>query len=147
MEETNTSEITAPVRPQFLKVLCILTFIMSGIGSLLCIIMPLVGPKFLAMMQQAPDYDPNDPKYHDGFVTMSAGWSYYLIMFVISLVALFGAIQMWKLKKTGYALYVTANILMFIIPIIMIGVNVSYFSAAITILFIVLYGLNLKHMK
>jgi hypothetical protein len=52
---------------------------------------------------------------------------------------------MWKLQKVGYFLYVGASVVSMIMGIIYSGFGVM--AVIFPILFIVLYGLNLKHLK
>jgi hypothetical protein len=60
--------------------------------------------------------------------------------------------MMWNLKRTGYWIYIVASVVGLILPFVFLGFSTLSllslgFGAFITILFIVLYGLNLKHMS
>lgn len=92
MSETLDANVGAVKRPGFLTVLCILTFIGSGLG-LLGGILGLVGSSVLSMF--APQ-----------------GTIIVQIMTVLaSALCLFGAIKMWGLAKQGYMLYVLGAVL------------------------------------
>jgi hypothetical protein len=69
-----------------------------------------------------------------------------------SALSLLGVWMMWNLKRTGYWIYIVAGVAGLFLPFIFIGFSTLGllslgFGAFITILFIVLYGLNLKHMS
>ena len=51
---------------------------------------------------------------------------------------------MWKMQKIGFFLYTGANVVSIIMTIVYSGFGVGIIISA---LFIVLYGLNLKHLK
>ena len=78
---------------------------------------------------------------------MSMLSSYIVVIFIISLIfaglSLFGVIKMGKLQKSGFWIYAGVNGLLAVLGLI----GGSVFTALIGIAFIVMYGLNLKHMK
>ena len=76
----------------------------------------------------------------------TGGTVYFLVALIFALASLFGAILMWKLKKIGFFLYSGANVIAIFLPIIFISGSIAWFGAFITVLFIVLYGLNVKHL-
>ncbi|MDP5010274.1 MAG: hypothetical protein NWQ47_03460 [Crocinitomicaceae bacterium] len=86
-------------RPTFLTVLCILTFIGSGLG-VLGGILGLLGSSVLASFAPA-----------GGTVLVSA------LSLLASILCLFGAIQMWGLKKMGFMLYLGGSVLSLIVGI------------------------------
>lgn len=106
--DANTNETQG--RPTFLTVLCILTFVGSGLG-VLGGILGLVGSSALAT-----------------FAPAAAGGSiiWSLLSLVASALCLFGAIQMWGLKKMGFTLYLAGSAISVIVAII----NAATFSSA-----------------
>lgn len=86
-------------RPTFLTVLCILTFIGSGLG-VLGGILGLLGSSVLASFAPA-----------GGTVLVS------VLSLLASILCLFGAIQMWGLKKMGFMLYLGGSVLSLIVGI------------------------------
>lgn len=118
----------------FLTVLCILTFIGSGLGLLSSLLM-VVGVG--ALMSYLGSLG--------GVAT--GGTAYFGVTAVLAAVSLYGAIMMWKLKKTGFYLYTVANIVAAILPIIWLGSAFAAMGFIWPVLFIVLYALNLKHMS
>ena len=143
MSETNENESVK--RPGFLTTLCILTFIGSGLG-VLGGILGLVGSSALAMLVPAGS----------SVLSSVAG-------LVASGLCLFGAIQMWGLKKQGYVLYLVGSLIAIAMPFISMftmpdagifgeAVKSAMLTGALTglainVLFIVLYTINKKHLK
>lgn len=83
-------------------------------------------------------------------------WGYviYSIQIIAALICLVGVLQMWKLKKIGYYIYIVGEILPAIATFVLIGgfgplggMVAMLASLIFPILFIILYGLNLKHMS
>ena len=73
------------------------------------------------------------------------------ISMLTSALSLLGVWMMWNLRRNGYWLYILAGVIGLVLPFIFLGFSTLAlislgFGAFITILFIVLYGLNLKHM-
>lgn len=87
MSETlDLNQENAGKRPTFLTVLCILTFIGSGWGAISSVAM------------QTPE--------------LTAYASYYpWVMLVLNLGTLFGALQMWKMKKTGLYIWTACEVI------------------------------------
>lgn len=103
MSETLDGTTGAAKRPAFLTVLCILTFIGSGWGII----------QSLAM--QSPE------------LAAYAGY-YYWVILLLNLGTLFGAIQMWQMKKTGLYIWTAAEV----ISVILMWVVVKGFLAELT---------------
>jgi len=149
MEEKNENMAEAPTvdapeqkpqeegRPTFLTVLCILTFIGSGLTALLLLIGLVAAGAASGVLSSIP-----------GMGDMAGfGSGYFVVVLVLALSSLYGAIMMWKLKKMGFYLYSGANVIALFIPMIMASGKFSFFGLFITALFIILYGLNLKYLK
>ena len=149
MEEKNENMAEAPTvdateqkpqeegRPTFLTVLCILTFIGSGLTALFLLIGLLFSGAASGVLSSIPGMGDIG-----GF-----GIGYFLITLLFALASLYGALMMWQLKKMGFYLYSGANVLVLFVPMVMAAGKFSVFGLVITALFIVLYGLNLKHLK
>jgi len=124
MEEQNVQTTTQ--RPTFLTVLCILTFIGSGLGLLFGII----GLVAAGAIESVAAYLP---------VGVDSGIFKSIITLILLAGSLYGAIQMWKLKKLGFYIYAAANVILLIL-------NFGIFGLIITAAFIIMYYLNLKVM-
>jgi hypothetical protein len=154
MEQTNTTGAVAQ-RPGFLTALCILTWVGCGF-SLIGSIMMYIGAKALTafaggVSQLAGESGADAMKevsnvMTNAYIQLGGG-------VLGMLLCLIGSIQMWKLSKKGYYMYVAGQVLpiigMFAFPIagVQIGAMGYVMGLVGPVLFLVLYGLNLKHMK
>lgn len=134
-----------PKRPMFLSVLCVLTFIASGLSALSNLLVPMFADKFTEFMKSAPNYD--EAQMEEAIRVLNSGWGYYSIMVVLAIASLVGAILMWKLKKIGFHIYTLANMAALFVPMLMFSVALSWTGIFFTAIFIVLYAVNLKHLK
>ena len=160
MEETNSGAAMPAKMPQFLKVLCILSFIGTGLSLVMGIVnyfslsaMASMGNPFDAMGSAA------GAQMGDAMNSMASalGMDYgkmatsALIVALINIPIVLGVIMMWKRKKTGYFLYAVFEIAQAIVPIIVIGGLAggitAIFYIIVAIAFIIMYGVNLKHMS
>ncbi|MCK4360899.1 MAG: hypothetical protein KAV70_04065 [Bacteroidales bacterium] len=129
-------------RPEFLSVLCILTFIGSGLAAFSNLIISLNYDSFIEIAQSEELTFPGI----DLFLSLKV--DFFIISFIFYSVSLFGAIQMWKLKKIGFHIYTVAQIILLIIPSIFApSLEFPFLGLLITVLFIVLYAKNLKYMS
>ncbi|MBT8327921.1 MAG: hypothetical protein KJP21_09370 [Bacteroidia bacterium] len=169
MEETIS---TGPTRPQFLTILCILTFIGSGWG-----IVDAITDYFGAEMagdavemveeemdeamdeiEENEDMSDSQKEFLENIfgditeaITPENIRKSSLVNIISCLLTLFGAILMWQLKRVGYFAYI-AGILVMVIGMAVVfegvvGLAVAGMTGFIGVVFIVLYGVNLKHMK
>ncbi|HOU98092.1 MAG TPA: hypothetical protein PLP65_04530 [Bacteroidales bacterium] len=74
-----------------------------------------------------------------------------IINIVAALVCLLGIIWMWKLQKKGFFVYVIGEIAAPVATLVLVGFGLGGFMATLgfifPIIFIILWGLNLKHMS
>jgi len=157
-----------PVRPTFITVLCILTFIGSGWGVISETTRYFTADsqaaafskvkekansdlqknkkqngdtKFAVKVVNSINASPEDIK--KGAISNIAG----------SLLCLAGAIMMWRLKRTGFYLYLAGILVSIISPFVIFGsgnfvaIISSLFIGFVGLIFVILYGVNLKYMK
>ena len=131
MEEQNEVQaVQENKRPVFLTVLCILTFVGSGLALLFA----LIGLVAAGAIESFAASIPGMPDLGDvGIFTQ-------IIRILLYAGSLFGAIMMLKLKKLGFYLYVVANVVLLVMSFGIMGL-------VITAGFIVMYGLNFKAME
>lgn len=167
MEENITQVVLPKKRPTFLTVLCILTFIFSGGSGLYSVYEYLTFdknyPAQVAQIEKALE-TLEDAGMDSGFIYDSTQNGLIVLekkaenIGLISMATIFfallsvlGAYLMFKLKKNGFYLYSGANLFWMLVPIALIGFEIGMMTLAmgvgITILFIILYGVNLKHME
>jgi hypothetical protein len=157
-------------RPTLLTVLCILTWVVSAYYIITTpfdyffsdsIDQSTVQQMFTEMMEQMDQESPEAAEMMEGIMKSAAqmlliafdnaGWLALFAIIVAGLSA-FGAYLMWNLRKTGFYVYVAAKIIGLIVPLVFLGVNlitmaVVAFGLFIGLIFIVLYAVNLKHMR
>ena len=135
-------------RPLMLKVLCILSWIYAGLSLFSLLIYKLIvsdeiKEKMYEVMngdQQAVDVLKEQFNYIDNTST----W-----LILLFLLEIFFVYMIWGLKKSGFMGYVIVQILLVLVNFIVLPFNYSvFFNLSITpMIFIFLYGVNLKHMK
>lgn len=160
-------------RPSFLTWLCILTFIGSGWAIINSVwSYSIAGKTFFILTEQrdakADSIRVDSTSFKDdhgnGFFRGKIKASFEKMLtkeniqkqaigkFLAALFTLAGAILMWKLKRTGFYLYIVGVIIGIIVPFYLFGndliaVGASSFSTFFGLIFIALYALNLKSME
>ncbi len=173
MEELNenTHESSLKIRPTFLTVVCILSFIGSGFG-IFSAITDYAGAELAAQsidmvddaMEEAMDEmeDAEAPESVTNFFQALMGdiqsgltadniRNNALGSGLSCLLTLAGALLMWFLNRKGFYLYIVGIIIYIVTPImvydgLMATIQAST-AAFIGIVFSILYGVNLKHLK
>jgi membrane associated rhomboid family serine protease len=157
MESTN-------LRPTFLTVLCVLTFIYSGFEIYNAVTSYTSAEMAVGVAKDAMDEAQDQIEAEDvpDFVgkllgSVSEGLTVEnmrnsaMASGIGNILTLLGAILMWGLNKKGYFTYIAGNIVLVLAPLFIyegfVGAAGSSGAAFIAILFGVLYGLNLKHMS
>mgnify|MGYP006233111533 CR=1 FL=1 len=167
------NSITKKKRPAFLLVLCILTFIASGLG----VIMGLIN--FTGLNDVESTFRNAsagaDPVAQEMFDTIDIEGMQKIqdmvniLSLVASILCLGGALLMFKLRKVGFLPYVLGHGVAIYgsylsvdlvkkmadaMPVeamgdmmSMVGGATMIFSVIIAIAFIIMYGVNLKHLK
>lgn len=152
------------LRPTFLTVLCVLTFIgsawsiYSGITNYYSADMAagVAGEQFEKIQEQL-DNEEGAEAVSKIFQSVGEAMTPEKIKnngiatAVTSIITLIGAILMWGLRKTGFYVYVVGAIAAIIAPLMIFegftGAMASGGAAFAGILFIILYALNLKHLR
>ncbi|MBX3256913.1 MAG: hypothetical protein KF862_22440 [Chitinophagaceae bacterium] len=167
--ETTSVAPAKPKRPTFLTVLCILTFIGSGFGIINGTSSYLTADAAAgvaqAAMEDAREKIENESSNPGAQIAekMLAGASDMFtpenikknasFSIVASVFTLIGAILMFGLKKTGYWSYILGTLIGIVAPFVVYGggnlltILTSSGIAFIGVLFVVLYGLNFKHLR
>ncbi len=162
MEETNTGAALPAKRPTFLTVLCILSFVgiayslIEGIWHYfeLSQIASAGGDLFSDDMNT-----PNGEQIIQAIEAMGIDYGKLvlntLVVTLLNIPILIGVLMMWKQKKMGFYVYTAVELIQCVMPFILIlgggvaggilGVLCAVY-AIVAIVFIILYGMNLKHM-
>jgi hypothetical protein len=159
-----------PERPQFLKILCILTFIGSGYlvcSSLFNYINPNVAARIMVQVKvkdssnlrkdslrkaKQPAFFREMLKNAQTIATPENIRKTSECKILTGCLCLFGAIWMWRLKRNGYYIYILGVVLEIATPFYLFGNNsLSIISTIGTaffgVLFIIFYGMNIKSMR
>lgn len=146
MEEQHNPQPEPNIPPQtgFLKFLCVLTFIGSGLALFAYFIIGAFYNIFLSA-----DMGPLGEDEKELIKMMlSAGRVFFLVSAFLYSVSLYGAILMWKLRKPGFHLYTTAQLILLILPLLFIpGFRMPFATILVTVVFIFGYATFLKSMK
>ncbi len=149
-------EVKPAKLPVFLKVLCILTFVGSGMG-ILGALMNLLLKGFLEKTANQTHglYDAMGVNVEE-----MLRWQMYsnIANLLGSLLCLFGALMMWRLKRVGFYLYVPGNLIPLIVsffainhviggPFAGFGIAGVALGSIFYFAFIVMYGVNYKHLR
>lgn len=172
METTNDfTAVPAKKRPDFLSVICILSFIGCGIaflGGIYSIIQNT--PENMAKnIEQVRAFNPvMADQLEENMIAMQDNVYMQIapyLNFVYLLLSFLGVLMMWKLNKKGFYLYIAGELLPYIPMLVMgkqtismmgsmggggaqaIGIVVLVCMLVFDIVFIAMYGANLKHMK
>lgn len=134
-------------RPVLLKVLCILSWIGSGLQIFVSTLYSL----FIndAVKQEMFNLLPNEEMvdmYKDIFNLMDKTSIWYLILYLGNVAFVY---MMWNFKKTGFYGYALIQVLILLVPFSVnpFDFNQLIVSSIFPIIFIVLYGMNLKHFN
>ena len=157
-------------RPTFLTVLCILTFIGSGWGIVNGVIqyvtadsrsaeMAMMKTKASDNIAQKRQKDDAGSRFAEKMVNSMSVMNADSLRkggmagILSSAICLLGAFMMWQLRKPGFYLYILGTLVGIVSPFIIFGTNnflsimSSIFVGFIGIAFIILYAVNVKHMR
>ncbi len=155
MEENliiDQNNLETPKRPQFLTVLCILSFVWSAF-ILLCLFLCLIFSstlftfinEILSGKIAMPTIDSNQEQALRSFLDL--GQSKFVVIIagaiMLYMTSLLGVFKMWRQEKWGFYIYAIINILG-------VGYDImsgSFVMAIISMSFIAMYYSNVKCMK
>ena len=150
-------------RPKFLRVICMISLFFGLYRILQSIQMLFMRPstageisdsvKDLKVSELGPmeEYFSIE-EYTDFAYALSDNWdSFYISSILLTIMAMIGAFQMFKLKRRGFFMYGTAYLLYCFYPVILIENNNFTWLMTIanlfgTALMITLYAIHLKYM-
>jgi hypothetical protein len=146
MEEIQANPVQAnkPQRPSLLNILCILTFIGSGMNFISSLMIALFYDQFTLIAESI-----NKSFHLPGLETILEGKSvFFAVSALIYLGSIAGAILMWKLKKAGFHVYTIFQILLILSPMYFFHLPIpSFLDIILSGIFIILYSSNLKYMS
>lgn len=138
-ESSNKEEIK---RPETLSILCVLTFIGSGLAAFSNLVI------YLSYNMLFETYESGGLNLPGTDLIFSYTKSFFFVSSIFYSISLAGAIRMWRLKKVGFHIYAIAQILLLIIPTLYIKTSQFPLPAVlITSAFILFYYRHLKYMN
>ena len=134
-------------RTDLLTVLCILTFIGSGMSMMANGLLFLTIEPIKELLEQQSTYLFLGSEIDMGFL-LDISPVFFLLQSLTLLVSIIGATQMWQLKKAGFHLYTVSQILLLILPKLFIsGLPFPIFELMISASFVYLYAKSLSIIK
>ncbi|MGD1848606.1 MAG: hypothetical protein ACFB10_24710 [Salibacteraceae bacterium] len=146
IDENEAFNDSQPERPQFLTVLCILSWIWNGLVVLFGLIMALaVGAIFSVFESGDFPMDPDQKVQIDAFLGLGQGLAagVFLLFAVIAGITIASAWLMWKQKRVGFFIYTALHGILAVLYF----VGDSLFAGVLCAAFIGMYAANLKHMR
>ncbi|MEN8225387.1 MAG: hypothetical protein ABFS05_08510 [Bacteroidota bacterium] len=142
METSDNITDTQPKRPQLLTILCILTFIGSGMGVIGFL---SVTVNYEASMEALRTLYADLP---EASFLLQAPRDFFLISFILMAFSVAGAVFMWNMRKVGFHLYTSAQLIYLALPFIYFHNQANPFlNVILTALFVYLYARNLQSMR
>jgi len=133
-------------RPELLTVLCILTFIGSGTSLLANGVLYLMFDQLKELIEQQSVFSLMGSDVDLSFL-LDIKSGFFLSQLLIYALSLYGAVQMFQLRKIGFHLYTIAQIALLIIPKIFVPVlPFPFFELMVSAVFVYLYYKNLHLM-
>lgn len=141
--------------PQGIKVLCILTYVGSGLqilGSVFNYFMIAYSVKQLESMKDIEKQPAL--KGMSSFFKWSAEstlrqYEYRSVLLIVSVLCaglcIYGAMQMRKLKKQGFIIYSIAEFAFPLVTAVLVGFVSGIFGLFVAVLFVILYATQRKH--
>lgn len=127
-----------------LKILCVITFVGSGLGLLSYGIIGIIHSYFSDNLSLIPDEQNRELIA----MMLSAGRMFFFLNAVLYAVSFAGALLLWRMKKIGFHLYTASQLLLLILPLAYIkGFPMPGTNIFLTVLFIWGYSGFLKFMK
>lgn len=135
-------------RPELLKILCILTFIGSGLSLIANLIMFMtIGIVRKYYENGMFDFLSEDMELSALELLLSAKPMFFIFQVIFLALSIYGAYLMWNLKKAGFHFYAIAQIILLILPQIFLpGLPFPTFELIISLIFVTLYAKNLQYM-
>ncbi len=128
-------------RPESLSILCVLTFIGSGLAAFSNLVI------YLSFDMLFETYESGGLNLPGAEIIFSFTKSFFIISFFIYSISFSGALRMWKLKKIGFHVYAIAQILLLILPSLFVKTEqFPIVGVLITVVFILFYFRHLKFM-
>lgn len=135
--------------PELLKVLCILTFLGSGLSSAANLLTFLLIDEWKMALDQGV-FEQFDGLFDPSAIQILVNVEklFFLVQGLLYTASFWGAYLMWKLRKKGFHIYSVAQILILIVQKLYLpSLPFPVIPLLLTITFILLYYRNVQYMK
>lgn len=134
-------------RPELLTLLCILTFIGSGTSFIANFLLFFMIDQVKEVISQQETFSFLGSEVDFSFI-INIQPLFFLIQASLYIVSIYGAFQMFQLRKQGFHIYTIAQVILLIVPKIFIPVlPFPFFELMVSTVFIFLYYKNLEFMS
>ena len=135
---------TGSKRPQVLTVLCILTFIWSGMNTFSYLFIAGFFDAFMVVAREIMEkFDLPETE-----MLLNATPGFFLVTGLLNIGSVVGAVFMWRRRKAGFHVYTISQILMLISPMYFLRLpSPSILELLLSGIFILLYSTQLKQMR
>jgi hypothetical protein len=129
-------------RPELLTVLCILSFIGSGLAGFSNLVLFLTYDQMDTLLEEA------HIEMEEILLMLSGGRNFFIAGFFLYMVSLAGVTAMWRRRKVGFHLYTAAQAFLIILPLVTIPeFPFSMAGLLVTAAFVFGYATQLKFMN
>jgi hypothetical protein len=143
-EQQQPSQKEASPNTVLLKILCVFTFVGSGLGLVSYGLIGLIHNFFSNNLNLIPDEQNRELIQ----LMLSAGRLFFFLNALLYLVSFVGALLLWRMKKIGFHFYTASQLIILILPLLYIkGFPMPGVSIFLTLLFIWGYAGFLKYMN
>jgi hypothetical protein len=145
MEETpvHPEQNSITQRPTLLTVLCIMTFIGSGVNFISSLFIAL----FYTQVAIIAESIQKNLKWPGMEMILEGKPMFFAVSALIFAGCLVGAFLMWQQKKAGFHIYTIFQILLILSPMYFFHFpSPSFYDLILSSIFVILYSRNLKHM-
>lgn len=147
----NQAQSPQEERPTLLTVLCILTFIGSGLTILSSLMNLIITPSTNVEELESAVDQLEEGSFLHSFMASSMESMEYIFEFSVagllgSALCLFGAIKMWNLSKQGFYIYSVGAVISPVMILALMGGIMGISSIIFPAIMIGLYAINLKYM-
>jgi hypothetical protein len=134
-------------RPKLLTLICILTFVGSGLSMISNLALFSVIDQIKEMFAEDPIYTLLGVEMNMTIFLNVNPW-FFVVQAILHSFSISGALQMWKLRKSGFHFYSVAQIILLIVPKLFItDMPFPVMDMLLTGTFVYFYYLNLKFMN
>ena len=121
-----------------METLCLMSFMGSGGGALLYLLAAI-------FYTQAQDII---LRFSSAHTTEMISPIYFFLLSLLFVTSLFGVWSMWRLQRKGYFVYVAAQVMILLYPLIWLGKPAfSAVAVIFTSLFVAVYSFQYRHLR